>query len=201
MNYTFPELPYGYEALEPEIDAQTMKLHHQKHHKGYFDKFLNAIKGTEMEKMDIKDIFENISQFPDAVKNNGGGFYNHALFWKCMTPDKNKQPEGDLKDALTKYFGTVDNFKEDFSNAAATRFGSGWAWLIMKNNGELVISSTPNQENPLMGVSEIKGKPLLCLDVWEHAYYLNYQNKRPDYIKAFWNIVNWDEVAKRFNEK
>ncbi len=198
MTYTFPQLPYAYEALKPEIDEKTMKLHHQKHHQGYFDKFVKAIQGTEMENMEIEEIFDNISRFPEAVKNNGGGFYNHSLFWKCMTPDKSKEPEGELKDALIKFFGTVDNFKEEFGKAAAGRFGSGWAWLVKKSNGELVVSSTPNQENPLMEISEIKGKPLLCLDVWEHAYYLNYQNRRPEYINAFWNIVNWDEVAERF---
>jgi Fe-Mn family superoxide dismutase len=198
MTYSFPQLPYAYEALEPEIDEKTMKLHHQKHHQGYFDKFIKAIQGTEMEHMEIEEIFEQISRFPEAVKNNGGGFYNHSLFWKFMTPDKSKEPEGELKDALIKYFGTVDNFKEEFAKVAASRFGSGWAWLVKKSNGELVISSTPNQENPLMDITEIKGKPILCLDVWEHAYYLNYQNRRPEYIKAFWNIVNWDEVAERF---
>jgi len=198
MTYAFPQLPYAYEALEPEIDEKTMKLHHQKHHQGYFDKFIKAIQGTEMENMEIEEIFEHISKYPEAVKNNGGGFYNHTLFWNNMTPDKSKEPQGDLKDALIKYFGTVDKFKEEFAKAAAGRFGSGWAWLIKKNNGELVISTTPNQENPLMDISEINGKPLLCLDVWEHAYYLNYQNRRPEYIKAFWNIVNWDEVAKRY---
>lgn len=201
MNYKLPELPYAYDALEPYIDEETMKIHHQKHHQAYLDKFVNAIKNTEMEKMEIEDIFENISKYPDAVKNNGGGFYNHNLFWENLAPDQQEKPDGELFDAITKYFGTFESFKEDFSDAAATRFGSGWTWLIKKRNGELVITSTPNQVNPLMNVSEINGNPLLCLDVWEHAYYLKYRNKRPEYIKAFWHVVNWKEVANRYKMK
>jgi len=201
MNYKLPALPYAYDALEPYIDKETMKIHHQKHHQAYLDKFVKSITNTEMEEMDIQDIFENISKFPDAVKNNGGGFYNHNLFWQSMAPDQPEKPNGELLDALTKYFGTFEKFKEDFSNAAATHFGSGWAWLIKKRNGELVITSTPNQVNPMMNISDISGNPLLCLDVWEHAYYLKYQNKRPDYIEAFWHIVNWDEVEKRYKMK
>ena len=198
MNYTLPELPYAYDALEPYIDKQTMKVHHQKHHQGYLDKFVKAIENTEMENMKIEEIFEQMSKYPDGVKNNGGGFYNHSIFWKIMTPDSDKKPSGELNDAITKFFGTFENFKEEFSKAAATRFGSGWAWLLKKNNGELVISSTPNQDNPLMDITEINGTPLLCLDVWEHAYYLKYQNRRPEYIEAFWNVVNWKEVAERY---
>jgi len=198
MNYKLPDLPYAYDALEPYIDEETMKIHHQKHHQAYLDKFVKAIKNTEMEKMDIEDIFENVSKYPDAVKNNGGGFYNHNLFWENLAPDEKEKPDGELFDAIIKYFGTFENFKEDFNNAAATRFGSGWAWLIKKRNGELVITSTPNQVNPLMNVSEINGNPLLCLDVWEHAYYLKYRNKRPEYIEAFWHVVNWNEVANRY---
>ncbi len=197
MNYTLPELPYAYDALEPYIDEQTMKLHHQKHHQGYLNKFLGAVENTEMSKMKLEEIFENMSKYPDAVRNNGGGFYNHAVFWTIMAPGKNAAPTGELHDAITKYFGTFENFKDEFSKAAATRFGSGWAWLLKKNNGELVVTSTPNQDNPLMDITEINGFPLLCLDVWEHAYYLKYQNRRPDYIEAFWNVVNWEEVGKR----
>lgn len=198
MNYKFPELPYAYNALEPYIDEQTMKLHHQKHHKGYFDKFINAIENTELENLKIEEIFENMSKYQDAVKNNGGGYYNHSLFWSIMAPNKPKKPEGVLLDAITKYFGTFNHFKEEFSKEAATRFGSGWAWLVKKKNGELMITSTQNQENPLMDVAGPKGFPLLGLDVWEHAYYLKYQNRRPEYIEAFWNIINWEEVANRF---
>jgi len=198
MNYKLPDLPYAYDALEPYIDEETMKIHHQKHHQAYLDKFVKAIKNTEMEKMDIEDIFESISKYPDAIKNNGGGFYNHNLFWENLAPGQQGKPDGELFDAIIKYFGTFENFKEDFNNAAATRFGSGWAWLIKKRNGELVITSTPNQVNPLMNVSEINGNPLLCLDVWEHAYYLKYRNKRPEYIEAFWHVVNWNEVANRY---
>jgi len=198
MNYKLPDLPYAYDALEPYIDEETMKIHHQKHHQAYLDKFVKAIKNTEMEKMDIEDIFESISKYPDAIKNNGGGFYNHNLFWENLAPGQQGKPDGELFDAIIKYFGTFENFKEDFNNAAATRFGSGWAWLIKKRNGELVITSTPNQINPLMNVSEINGNPLLCLDVWEHAYYLKYRNKRPEYIEAFWHVVNWNEVANRY---
>lgn len=201
MNYKLPELPYAYDALEPYIDEETMKIHHQKHHQAYLDKFVKAIKNTEMEKMEIEDIFENISKYPEAVKNNGGGFYNHNLFWENMAPDQQEKPDGELFDAIIKYFGTFENFKEDFSNAAATQFGSGWAWLIKKRNGELVITSTPNQVNPLMNVSEINGNPLLCLDVWEHAYYIKYRNKRPEYIEAFWHVVNWKEVVNRYKMK
>jgi Fe-Mn family superoxide dismutase len=200
MKYTLPELPYAYDALEPYIDEQTMKLHHQKHHQGYLDKFVKAIENSELADMDIEDIFKQMSKYPDAVRNNGGGFYNHAIFWQVMTPNGKGKPDGELNDALTKYFGGFDNFKDEFSNAAATRFGSGWAWLLKKDNGELVVTSTPNQDNPLMDITDIKGTPILCLDVWEHAYYLKYQNRRPDYIDAFWNVVNWDEVAKRFKK-
>lgn len=198
MNYTLPDLPYAYDALEPYIDEQTMKLHHTKHHQGYLDKFVKAIENTDIANTSIEDIFAQISKHGAAVRNNGGGFYNHGLFWRIMTPQGQKEPSGDLKDAIVKHFGNFDNFKDQFSTAAATRFGSGWAWLVKKDNGELVITSTPNQDNPLMDVADVKGQPILGLDVWEHAYYLKYQNRRPEYINAFWNIVNWDEVNKMF---
>jgi Fe-Mn family superoxide dismutase len=200
MNYTLPELPYAYDALEPYIDEQTMRLHHTKHHQGYLDKFVKAIENTAIENTPIEEIFAQVSSHGAAVRNNGGGFYNHDLFWRIMTPQGQKQPSGDLMDAIGKSFGDFENFKSQFATAAATRFGSGWAWLVKKDDGELAITSTPNQDNPLMDVAEVKGQPILGLDVWEHAYYLNYQNRRPEYIDAFWNIVNWDEVHRMFSK-
>lgn len=200
MAFKLPDLGFDYNALEPYIDAKTMEIHHTKHHAGYLKKFNAAIEGTELEEMKPSDIFTNVSKYDSAVRNNGGGFFNHALFWKFLTPNSNENLDQKLADAITKYFGTLENLKEEFSEAAAGQFGSGWAWLVKKNNGELVVTSTPNQDNPLMDIALIKGKPILCLDVWEHAYYLNYQNKRPDYIKAFWNVVNWDKVAELYNK-
>ncbi len=200
MAFKLPDLGFDYNALEPYIDAKTMEIHHTKHHAGYLKKFNAAIEGTELEEMKPSDIFTNVSKYDSAVRNNGGGFFNHALFWKFLTPNSNENLDQKLADAITKYFGTLENLKEEFSEAAAGQFGSGWAWLVKKNNGELVVTSTPNQDNPLMDIARIKGKPILCLDVWEHAYYLNYQNKRPDYIKAFWNVVNWDKVAELYNK-
>jgi Fe-Mn family superoxide dismutase len=197
--FELPKLGYAYDALEPYIDARTMEIHHTKHHAGYTNNLNNAVQGTEYEGRDVEELFGNVSSLPAAIRNNGGGFYNHDLFWKVMSPNGGGMPEGDLADAINKYFGSFDKFKESFSNAAATRFGSGWAWLLVKN-GELKISSTPNQDNPLMDVADIKGMPILGLDVWEHAYYLKYQNRRPEYISAFWNVVNWEEVARRFRE-
>ncbi|TVR81842.1 MAG: superoxide dismutase [Chitinophagaceae bacterium] len=196
MAFTLPNLPYDFGALEPHIDKATMEIHHGKHHAAYVSKLNDAIKGTELENQDIEEILKNISKHSAAVRNNGGGHYNHDLFWKILSPDGGS-PTGRLKDEINSSFGSFDKMKEEFNNAAATRFGSGWAWLVV-SNGKLKIGSTPNQDNPLMDISEIKGTPILGLDVWEHAYYLNYQNKRPDYISAFWNIVNWDEVNKRF---
>ena len=193
----FPELPYAYNALEPYIDAQTMELHYSKHHKGYFNNFMTAIKDTPLAEMDIKDIFAGISKQSMAVRNNGGGYYNHSLFWENMTPNKTN-PSAKLKAAIDKSFGSLDKFKEEFGTAAKKHFGSGWAWLVAGKDGNLFVSDTLNQDNPLMDVTEKKGTPLLCLDVWEHAYYLHYQNRRAEYVDNFWNIVNWDTVSKRF---
>jgi superoxide dismutase, Fe-Mn family len=196
MAFELPKLDYDYAALEPHIDAHTMEIHHTKHHAGYTSKLNDAIAGTALEGKSIEEILAGISTASTAVRNNGGGFYNHKLFWKIMGPNGGGQPSGDVADAINKNFGSFDKFKEEFSNAAATRFGSGWAWLI-KTSGGLKIVSTPNQDNPLMDIAEVKGTPILGLDVWEHAYYLKYQNRRPEYISAFWNVINWDEVAKR----
>jgi Fe-Mn family superoxide dismutase len=197
MAFELPKLSYDYNALEPYIDAQTMEIHYTKHHGGYTSKLNAAIEGTELADLSIEDILKNISKHSVGVRNNGGGFYNHKLFWDVMSPNAGGEPTGDLLDAINKEFGSFSKFKEIFNNAAATRFGSGWAWLV-NQGGKLVVSSTPNQDNPLMDVADVKGTPILGLDVWEHAYYLKYQNKRPDYIDAFWNVVNWDQVAKRF---
>jgi Fe-Mn family superoxide dismutase len=197
MSFKLPDLPYNYDALEPYIDARTMEIHHTKHHGGYTNKLNDAIKGTPTENQSIDEILKEISKHPAAVRNNGGGYYNHNLFWEIMSPDGGGKPSGKLMDAIKKDFGSFDKFKEAFNQAAATRFGSGWAWLI-NQNGKLVIASTPNQDNPLMDISEVKGTPILGLDVWEHAYYLKYQNRRPEYIDAFWNVVDWDNVEKRF---
>jgi Fe-Mn family superoxide dismutase len=197
MAFELPKLPYDYNALEPHIDARTMEIHHSKHHQAYVTNLNNAIVGSEEEKMSIEDICRNISKYPAAVRNNGGGHYNHSLFWTVMAPAKGSQPTGDLLGAIERDLGGVEKMKEDFNKAAATRFGSGWAWICVKD-GKLAICSTPNQDNPLMDVAECKGVPVLGLDVWEHAYYLNYQNRRPDYCNAFWNVVNWDEVARRY---
>jgi superoxide dismutase, Fe-Mn family len=196
--FEFKPLPYPYEALEPSIDKQTVEIHYSKHHKAYYDNFINAIKGTEMESMDIKDIFRNISKYPMAVRNNSGGYFNHTLYWENMKPHGGGIPTGKLAEAIAKSFTSFDDFKKQFSDAGKTRFGSGWAWLCVGDDGNLFICSTPNQDNPLMDIAEKKGVPLLTMDVWEHAYYLKYQNKRADYIDAFWNIVNWEEVARRY---
>jgi len=197
MAFELPKLSYSYDALEPYIDAKTMEIHHTKHHGGYTNKLNNAIEGTPLENQSIEDILKEVSKHSTAVRNNGGGYYNHKLFWDIMSPDGGGDPSGKLMDAIKKDFGSFDKFKEEFNQAAATRFGSGWAWLI-NQNGKLVIASTPNQDNPLMDISEVKGTPILGLDVWEHAYYLKYQNRRPEYIDAFWNVVDWNKVEKRF---
>jgi len=197
--FQLPELPYAYDALEPHIDARTMEIHHGKHHNAYVTNFNKALEEAGIEGKTVEEIFKNISHYPASVRNNGGGYFNHSLFWTSMSPDGGGTPTGELAEAIDASFGSFDEFKEKFSNAAATRFGSGWAWLGV-NDGKLCISSTPNQDNTLMDTSDCPCTPILCLDVWEHAYYLNYQNKRPDYIAAWWNVVNWDGVAKRFKE-
>lgn len=197
MAFELPKLPYAYNALESNIDAKTMEIHHTKHHNAYVTNLNAAIAGKPEESMSIEDICKNISKSSMAVRNNGGGHYNHSLFWTIMKPNGGGEPTGELGDALLGTFGSFETFKTQFATAGATRFGSGWAWLSV-SGGKLVISSTPNQDNPLMDIAEVKGTPILGLDVWEHAYYLNYQNRRPDYIAAFWNVVNWEEVSKRF---
>ncbi len=197
MAFELPKLDYAYDALEPNIDARTMEIHHTKHHAGYTNNLNAAIEGTDLAGKSIEEILASISKHPAAVRNNGGGFYNHSLFWKVMGPNGGGKPKGDVMQAIEKNFGSFDQFKENFNKAAATRFGSGWAWLVKQDGGKLVVTSSPNQDNPLMDLSEVKGTPILGLDVWEHAYYLKYQNRRPEYIDAFWNVVNWDEVASR----
>ncbi|MFO7658505.1 MAG: superoxide dismutase [Bacteroidales bacterium] len=194
--FELPKIEYAYDALEPHVDAKTMEIHHTKHHAAYTNNLNAALEGTEHEGKKIEELLSSISKLPAAIRNNGGGFFNHNLFWKVMSPKGGGQPVGDLKNAIDRYFGSFEKFRELFSNAATTRFGSGWAWLVV-SNGELKVTSTPNQDNPLMDVADVKGTPILGLDVWEHAYYLKYQNRRPEYISAFWNIVNWDEVARR----
>ena len=195
MAFELPGLPYAYNALEPHIDAQTMEIHHSKHHQAYTTNLNNAIAGTDLENKSMEEILKVCKDKP-AVRNNGGGFWNHNLFWEVMSPNGGGQPSGDLGTAIDAKFGSFDAFKEEFSKAGATRFGSGWAWLCVEN-GKLVVCSTANQDNPLMGEG-CSGTPILALDVWEHAYYLKYQNRRPDYINAFFNIINWEEVSKRY---
>ncbi|MDG0974500.1 MAG: superoxide dismutase [Crocinitomicaceae bacterium] len=195
MAFELPNLPYAYDALEPHIDARTMEIHHGKHHAGYTTNLNNAIAGTDLEGKSIEEILKNCKDKP-AVRNNGGGFYNHDLFWLVMSPNGGGQPSGEVADAINSAFGSFEAFKDEFAKAAATRFGSGWAWLCV-SNGKLEVCSTANQDNPLMGEG-CEGTPILGLDVWEHAYYLNYQNRRPDYINAFFNVINWEEVARRF---
>ncbi len=200
MAFTLPALPYSFNALEPHIDARTMEIHHGKHHQAYITNLNNAIVNTDADKMSIEDICKNISKYPMPVRNNGGGHYNHSLFWTLMKENGGGLPSGALADAIIASFGSIDDFKTKFAAAGTTRFGSGWAWLIVGSDKKLSITSTPNQDNPLMDIAEVKGMPVLGLDVWEHAYYLNYQNRRPDYITAWWHVVNWDEAAKRFSE-
>ncbi|MDX2134070.1 MAG: superoxide dismutase [Saprospiraceae bacterium] len=198
MSFTLPTLPYAFGALEPHVDARTMEIHHGKHHAAYVNNLNAAIQGTEHEGKSLEELLANISKLSMAVRNNGGGHWNHSMFWEIMGPNQGGEPMGDLAAAINSTFGSFANFKEEFAKAATTRFGSGWAWLNVGPDKKLFVSSTPNQDNPLMDVAEQKGTPVLGLDVWEHAYYLHYQNRRPDYIAAWWNVVNWGEVAKRF---
>ncbi len=192
--HVFKPLPYAYDALEPHIDAQTMEIHYERHHRGYFNNFMKAVEGTELAQTPLEDILKNISKHPVAARNNGGGIYNHDLFWIVMSPDGGGSPEGDLAITIDSTFGSFEEFKKEFEAAALTRFGSGWAWLCVDEKGKLFVTSTPNQDNPLMDISEKQGIPILALDVWEHAYYLKYQNQRGNYIEAFWNVVDWKKV-------
>ena len=200
MSFELPKLPYSFDALEPNIDAKTMEIHHGKHHQGYTNNLNAAIKGTDMEGKSIEDILTNLDMSNKAVRNNGGGFYNHSLFWKVMSPKGGGKPSGDLAKAIDDAFGSFDAFKEKFSDAAKTQFGSGWAWLCVHKGGKVEVCSTPNQDNPLMPKTGCGGTPILGLDVWEHAYYLNYQNRRPDYVGAFWNVINWEEVSANYSK-
>jgi Fe-Mn family superoxide dismutase len=198
MSFQLPKLPYAYDALEPHIDARTMEIHHSKHHNGYTTNLNNAIGGTDLESKSILEILENLDMSNMAVRNNGGGFYNHDLFWKIMSPNGGGEPSGALAAAINEEFGSFEGFKDAFSKAAATRFGSGWAWLCVHKGGKVKVCSTPNQDNPIMPEVGCGGFPILGLDVWEHAYYLHYQNRRPDYINSFFNLINWEEVSKRY---
>ncbi len=198
MSFQLPNLPYAYDALEPHIDARTMEIHHTKHHNGYTTKLNGAIAGTALEGKSIEDILTNLDMSNTAVRNNGGGFFNHCLYWEVMSPDGGGNPGGDLKGAIDQAFGSFEGFKDAFSSAAASRFGSGWAWLCVHKGGKLEICSTPNQDNPLMPDTGCGGYPILGIDVWEHAYYLHYQNRRPDYIEAFFKVINWSKVSEEF---
>lgn len=200
MVFELPKLPYAYDALEPHIDARTMEIHHTKHHNGYTTKLNDAIKGTDLEGKSIETILKGLDMDNGAVRNNGGGFYNHSLFWTILSPNGGGKPSGELADAINAAYGSFDGFKEKFTTAAGTRFGSGWAWLCVHEGGKVEICSTPNQDNSLMPGVGCGGHPILGLDVWEHAYYLNYQNRRPDYVNAFFNIINWDKVEELYKE-
>jgi len=202
MAFELPALPYAKDALEPHIDARTMEIHHGKHHNGYTKKLNAAIAGTDLEGKSIEDILANVSQYAGGVRNNGGGFYNHSLFWTSMSPSGGGEPSDrmNIKKAIDRDFGSFENFKKEFAAAAGSRFGSGWAWLCVDSKDKLFICSTPNQDNPLMDVVPEDGQPILGLDVWEHAYYLHYQNRRPDYVQAFFNVVDWSVVSKRYND-
>jgi Fe-Mn family superoxide dismutase len=197
MSFQLPQLPYAFNALEPHIDARTMEIHHGKHHQAYVTNLNNAIAGTDAEHLSIEEICKNISKYPMAVRNNGGGHFNHSLFWQIMAPKSGGMPTGELAKAIETDLGGFEKFKADFAAAGATRFGSGWAWLCVKD-GKLCVCSTPNQDNPLMDIAECKGTPILGMDVWEHAYYLHYQNRRPDYISAFFNVINWAKVSELY---
>jgi Fe-Mn family superoxide dismutase len=203
MAHTLPDLPYAFNALEPHIDARTMEIHHGKHHAGYTAKFNTALEGTGWEDKTVEEVLASLNDAPTdkqgALRNNGGGYWNHTLFWNVMSPNGGGEPTGDVAEAINSAFGSFEALKEQFNNAAGTRFGSGWAWLSVGADGNLFVSSTPNQDNPLMtGLVEQTGTPILGLDVWEHAYYLNYQNRRPDYVQAFWNVVNWEAVNANY---
>ncbi|SEK82505.1 superoxide dismutase, Fe-Mn family [Aquimarina amphilecti] len=198
MSFELPKLNYAFDALEPNIDARTMEIHHDKHHAGYTSKLNAAITGTDLDGKTIENILINLDMSNGAVRNNGGGFYNHSLFWEIMSPNGGGVPSGELGEAINDAFGSFEAFKDAFSKAAATQFGSGWAWLCVQEGGKVEVCSTPNQDNPLMPGTGCGGSPILGLDVWEHAYYLNYQNRRPDYINAFFNVINWDEVSTRY---
>lgn len=197
MVHTLPALPYAFDALEPHIDAQTMQIHHDKHHQAYVDNLNKALEGNDGATKTLEELMANISSYPAAVRNNGGGHFNHTLFWDVLG-NNGSQPAGDLLAAINEAFGSLDALKEKMSTAGATRFGSGWSWLIVNSHNKLEVCSTPNQDNPLMDIAEVKGTPILGIDVWEHAYYLKYQNKRPDYLKAIWNVINWDNVNMRY---
>ena len=201
MSFELPQLPYPNDALEPHIDTKTMEIHHGKHHAGYTNNLNNAIKGTSLEGSTIESLLSNLDMNNMAVRNNGGGFFNHSLFWSVMSPSGGGIPSGDLLDAINLSFGSFEDFKDSFSKAAGTRFGSGWAWLCVSADGKLEVCSTANQDNPLMSGIGCEGYPILGLDVWEHAYYLNYQNRRPDYISGFFNVIDWDVVSKKYSEK
>ncbi|KGE14056.1 superoxide dismutase [Sphingobacterium deserti] len=200
MAFELEALPYASDALEPHIDKDTMEIHHDRHHQAYVDNLNKAIAGTDAENLSLEDINKNISKYPAAVRNNGGGHFNHKLFWSILGPDAGGEPTGELADAVKSTFGSFEELKTQLQNAGATRFGSGWAWLVVKADGQLAVTSTPNQDNPLMDVAEVQGTPILGIDVWEHAYYLKYQNKRPAYLEAVFNAINWDAVAQRFQE-
>jgi superoxide dismutase, Fe-Mn family len=199
MAFTLPPLPYSYDALEPHIDAQTMQIHHDKHHQAYVDNLNKAIAGTPNENKSLEELVKIAGTISPAVRNNGGGHWNHSFFWEILGPKSNGQPSGKLADAINQTFGSLDALKEKVNTAGATRFGSGWAWLLVKD-GKLEVSSTPNQDNPLMDVAEVKGTPILGIDVWEHAYYLKYQNRRPEYLTNVWNVINWNKVAEHFEK-
>lgn len=198
MSFTLPELPYAHNALEPHFDTTTMQIHHGKHHQAYVDNLNKALDGTEHAGKSLEELMSIMSKLPMAVRNNGGGHYNHSLFWQILSPNGGGTPSGKLAEAIESQLGGFEKFKSDFANAGMTRFGSGWAWLCVKADKTLCVCSTPNQDNPMMDIAECPGTPILGMDVWEHAYYLHYQNRRADYISAFWNLVNWDEVSKRY---
>ncbi len=198
MAFSLPALPYAADALEPHIDKETMEIHHGKHHQAYVDNLNKAVSGTDAENLSIEEIVKNISKYPAAVRNNGGGHYNHSLFWTVLSGKGNTKPSGELAKAIDETFGSFDDLKKKLQDAGATRFGSGWSWLSVDGGGKLQVSSTPNQDNPLMDVAEVKGTPILGIDVWEHAYYLKYQNKRPAYLDAVFNVIDWEEVGKRY---